>query len=65
MNKGKSDLGTRAIVALALIGLAAVALWAGGLGFWLVVAAIALLMMPNGPVFQARAGASGSCRNMR
>lgn len=45
MSKGKSDLGTRAIVAVALIGLAAVALWAGGLGFWLVIAAIALLMM--------------------
>ncbi len=45
MNNGKSDLGTRAVVAVALIGLAAVALWAGGLGFWLVVAAIALLMM--------------------
>ena len=45
MSKGKSDLGTRAIVAIALIGLAAVALWAGGLGFWLVIAASALLMM--------------------
>lgn len=45
MSKGKSDLGTRAIVAIALIGLAAVALWAGGLGFWLVIAAVSLLMM--------------------
>ncbi|ATY31473.1 phosphatidate cytidylyltransferase [Sphingomonas psychrotolerans] len=45
MTKGKSDLGTRAIVAIALIGLAAIALWVGGLGFWLIVAAAALLMM--------------------
>ena len=59
MNKGKSDLGTRAIVALALIGLAAVALWAGGLGFWLVVAAIALLMMAEW------AGLSGASRRER
>ncbi len=45
MTKGKSDLGTRAIVAVALVGLAAVALWAGGLGFWLVIAVMAVLMM--------------------
>lgn len=45
MTKTKSDLGTRAIVAVVLIALAAIALWAGGLGFWLVIAAGALLML--------------------
>lgn len=45
MTKAKSDLATRVIVAIALVGLAAVALWAGGLGFWLVVAVASLLMM--------------------
>jgi phosphatidate cytidylyltransferase len=45
VSKAKSDLATRAIVAVALIGLAAIALWAGGLGFWLVIAVVALLMM--------------------
>lgn len=45
MTKSGSDLATRLLVAIALIGLAAVALWAGGLGFWLVIAAIGLLMM--------------------
>ena len=45
MSKIGSDLGTRVVVAVGLIGLAAVALWAGGLGFWLVIAAAALLMI--------------------
>jgi phosphatidate cytidylyltransferase len=45
VTKTRSDLATRLVVAIVLIGLAAVALWAGGLGFWLVIAAIALLMM--------------------
>jgi phosphatidate cytidylyltransferase len=45
VTKAKSDLATRLAVALVLIGLAAVALWAGGLGFWLVITVIALLMM--------------------
>jgi phosphatidate cytidylyltransferase len=45
VTKTKSDLGTRAIVAVVLIALAAIALWAGGLGFWLVIAAVALLML--------------------
>ncbi|WP_029934186.1 phosphatidate cytidylyltransferase [Sphingomonas sp. UNC305MFCol5.2] len=45
MTKAKSDLATRLVVALALIGLAAVALWAGGLGFWIVIVVVALLMM--------------------
>lgn len=45
MTKTKSDLGTRAIVAVVLIALAAIALWTGGLGFWLVIAAGTLLMM--------------------
>jgi phosphatidate cytidylyltransferase len=40
-----SDLATRALVGVALIGLAAVALWAGWLGFWLILAVVALLMM--------------------
>ena len=42
MIKAKSDLATRLVVAIALIGLAATALWAGGLGFWLVITVIAL-----------------------
>lgn len=45
MTKSGSDLATRLLVAIVLIGLAAVALWAGGLGFWLVIAAIGLLML--------------------
>lgn len=45
MTKARSDLATRLVVAFALIGLAATALWAGGLGFWLVITVIALLMM--------------------
>jgi phosphatidate cytidylyltransferase len=39
------ELATRAIVGLALVGLAFAALWAGGLGFWLVVSVAALLMI--------------------
>jgi phosphatidate cytidylyltransferase len=42
--KRNSDLGTRLGVAVLLIGLAAVALYAGGLGFWLVLVVGALLM---------------------
>lgn len=45
MTKAGSDLATRLLVAIVLIGLAAVALWAGGLGFWLVIAVIGLLMV--------------------
>ncbi|MCX8477560.1 MAG: phosphatidate cytidylyltransferase [Sphingomonas sp.] len=45
MTKSGSDLATRLLVAIVLIGLAAVALWVGGLGFWLVIATIGLLMM--------------------
>jgi phosphatidate cytidylyltransferase len=40
-----SDLGTRLIVAFALIGLAFVALWAGGLGFWVILSFAGILMM--------------------
>jgi phosphatidate cytidylyltransferase len=39
-----SDLGTRLIVAIALVGLAAVALLSGGPGFWLVMAVVGMLM---------------------
>lgn len=45
MNKAKSDLATRVLVGVALIALALTALWIGGLGFWLVMAIAALLMM--------------------
>jgi len=45
VTKAGSDLATRLLVAIALIALAAVALWAGGLGFWLVIAPIGLLMI--------------------
>lgn len=40
-----SDLGTRLAVAFLLIGLAFVALWAGGLGFWLVLSVAGILMI--------------------
>lgn len=40
-----SDLGKRLVVALALIALAFVALWAGGLGFWLVLSVAGILMI--------------------
>ncbi|MBC9031764.1 phosphatidate cytidylyltransferase [Sphingomonas sp. JC676] len=40
-----SDLGTRLVVAIVLIGLAFVALWAGGLGFWLVLSVAGILMI--------------------
>jgi phosphatidate cytidylyltransferase len=40
-----SDLGTRLVVALVLIGLAFLALWAGGLGFWFVLSVAAILMV--------------------
>lgn len=39
-----SDLKTRLIVGLILIGLAMSALWAGGFGFWLIVSVMAILM---------------------
>ncbi len=45
MSKSSSELGTRIVVALALILLAFVALYAGGLGFWLVVSFVGVLMM--------------------
>ncbi len=45
MSKTGSELGTRVGVGLALIGLAFAALWAGGFGFWLVLAVAGLLMM--------------------
>lgn len=45
MSKTKSDLTTRVVVGVALIALALAALWIGGLGFWLVMAIAALLMM--------------------
>jgi phosphatidate cytidylyltransferase len=41
----RSDLGTRVAVAFALIGLAAGALWVGGIIFWLVLVVVALLML--------------------
>lgn len=40
-----SDLGTRLVVAFLLIGLAFVALWAGGLGFWAVLSFAGILMI--------------------
>lgn len=45
MSKPRSDLATRLAVALVLIALAFAALWAGGLGFWLVVTVIAILLI--------------------
>lgn len=45
MSKAGSDLPVRLGVAFALIGLAFVALWLGGFGFWLVLAVAGLLMM--------------------
>jgi phosphatidate cytidylyltransferase len=43
--KRRSDLATRAIAGLAMIAVALVALWAGGIGFWLLASAAALLML--------------------
>lgn len=40
-----SDLGLRAAVGVLLIAVAALALWAGGIGFWLLCVVLALLMM--------------------
>jgi phosphatidate cytidylyltransferase len=40
-----ADLGTRAVVGVALIALAAAALWFGGFAFWLMVTVAALIMM--------------------
>jgi phosphatidate cytidylyltransferase len=45
VTKKSSDFAVRLVVGLALIGLAFAALVAGGLGFWLVVTVVALLMM--------------------
>ncbi|UZK66944.1 phosphatidate cytidylyltransferase [Sphingomonas sp. M1-B02] len=45
MSKAGSDLGTRLGVAFILIAIAAAALWAGGLGFWLLTVVGALLLM--------------------
>jgi phosphatidate cytidylyltransferase len=39
-----SDLGTRLVVAVALVGLAAAALLSGGLGFWLVLSVVGMVM---------------------
>lgn len=61
MSKGGSDLGTRLVVAIALIGLAAAALWAGGVGFWLVVTVIAILMIGE---WAALAGANDRGRKL-
>lgn len=44
MSAGRSDLTARFGVAFALIGLAFAALWAGGLGFWLVTSVAGVLM---------------------
>ncbi|MGY4395882.1 CDP-diglyceride synthetase [Sphingomonas sp. UYAg733] len=40
-----SDLGLRAAVGILLIAVAALALWGGGIGFWLLCVVLALLMM--------------------
>lgn len=45
MSRKSSELGTRAVVGVVLIGLAVLALWAGGLGFWLILAVAGILMM--------------------
>jgi phosphatidate cytidylyltransferase len=44
-HRSRSDLGTRAAVGIALIGVAAAALWAGGFGFWFLLAIVSMLMM--------------------
>jgi phosphatidate cytidylyltransferase len=45
VSSGKSDLGVRLAVGLALIALAFAALYAGGLGFWFVLSVAGVLMM--------------------
>lgn len=40
-----ADLGTRSVVGVALIAIAAAALWFGGFAFWLLVTIAALIMM--------------------
>ncbi|HWK34647.1 phosphatidate cytidylyltransferase [Sphingomonas sp.] len=40
-----SDLAVRSVVGVALIALAAAALWAGGIAFWLLIVVAGLLMM--------------------
>ncbi len=44
-SKPKSDLAPRAIVGVILIAVAALALWSGGFLFWLLLVAVALLML--------------------
>lgn len=61
MTKSKSELATRLGVAFALIGLAFAALWAGGLGFWLVVSFVAVLMIGEWAVL---AGANDKGRKL-
>ncbi len=41
----KSDLGTRAAAGLVMIAVALAALWAGGIAFWLLASAAAMLMI--------------------
>jgi phosphatidate cytidylyltransferase len=43
--KRRSDLATRAIAGVVMIGVALAALWAGGFAFWLLASAAALLML--------------------
>jgi phosphatidate cytidylyltransferase len=45
VTNNKSELATRLVVAILLIGLAASALWIGGFVFWLVLVVAALLML--------------------
>ena len=41
----RSDLGTRAAAGVVMVAVALAALWAGGLGFWMLASAAALLMI--------------------
>jgi len=59
VSKNGSDLPTRVVVGVALIGLALAALWAGGIGFWFVLVIAALLMMAE---WAELAGAPGQKR---
>lgn len=43
--KRKSDLGTRALAGVVMIAIALAALWAGGIAFWLLASAAAMLMI--------------------
>lgn len=51
-----SDLPKRAVVGVALVGLALAALWAGGWGFWLVIAVMAVLMIGEWALLAGDAG---------